>query len=265
MAERRARDFRTVGPGAAARRFTVCRVEVFASVVGDVRISGVVGSRPFGDVSDHVVQPPGVRGVLGDVIDRKPFVGEAVVAEREDAVFRIIAAQVDRRAAFPRCVKFAALGSGEVRELREIGVERSEVEFRSAPGAGGPFPLRFGRKRGFDAFFLVQSTDEFLRFVPGDAGDRLVRVVGDVTRDDVVFSVFFDVTGVVFRIVSAVLRVRDFRFAHPERFRNFDDGTRVFVGETVERAHNEFSGWNADEFDRDAVGELDRFGRRGAV
>ena len=63
---------------------------------------------------------------------------------------------------------------------------------------------------------------------------------------------------VVGRVEQGELLVGDFAAAHPERPRDGDAASRLFVGAAVGLAHDEFTGGNADQIQREAVAQRNR-------
>ena len=119
---------------------------------------------------------------------------------------------VNHAAAFPGRVRVVQVGVGEVRPFRPVGIPVAVEELFVAAGARRPFPLSFRRERDVLSGLVFKPLAEVRRFNPGDSGNGLKRVVGDVSRRRVVFAVFTMITRVVSRVETFVLLVGNFRF-----------------------------------------------------
>ena len=145
---------------------------------------------------------------------------------------------MNHASAFPRRVRVVQIGVGEVRPIRPVGIPVAVEELFVASGASRPFPLRFCRKFHFLIELLGHPLAELRRFLPGDSGNGLKRMVGDISGRGVIFAVFAMIASVVFRVETFVLLVCNFRFRHPERLFNFHHSAGAFIRIPFLRPHN---------------------------
>jgi len=130
----------------------------------------------------------------------------------------------------------------QIGETPEVGIRTAVEKRRVRACTRGPLPLRLIGQRHAQTGFFAEPNAEGQGLFARDTRCRLIRVIGDMARHDMVHEVHVDVACVVLGIEPRVLVVGHLGNPHRERLVDSDDRARPFVWRAVEAAHDERPG-----------------------